>query len=180
VGGQWPATAGDYETVSESWTRSGSLRAEYQLVAEVHATIKAPPWRAAYVAWQARQRKLGDGARAELDARERQAESEVFEVVVILTTWDRRENDLDRGERSVWRLVMVDPSGTEIAPVEIVRDRRPEYVIRREFPAFGDFARAYVAKFPRDGKLLGPGVDRLQLRLSSSRGGIELTWQGAR
>jgi hypothetical protein len=178
--GTWPAAAGDYATVSESWTRGGKLRAEYQLVAEVHVTIKSPPWRAAYVERQTRKLKLGTASRAELDAEQRQAESEAFEVVVILTTWDRRENDLDRGERSVWRLVMVDAEGNEIEPVEIKRDRRPEYVVRSEFPDFGDFSRAYVVKFPRDARLLGAGVDKIALRLSSSRGGIELTWQGAR
>jgi hypothetical protein len=178
--GAWPAAAGDYETVSRSWTRDGKLRAEYQLVAEVSATIKAPPWRAAYVARQARKQKLGDASRAELDAAQRAADAEAYEVVVILTTWDRRENDLDRGERSVWRLVMVDAAGNEIPAMEIKRDRRPEYVIRAEFPRFGDFSKAYVARFPRDARLLGEGVDKVALRLSSSRGGIELTWQAAR
>lgn len=178
--GTWPAAAGDYATVSESWTRGGKLRAQYQLVAEVHATIKSPHWRAAYVERQTRQLKLGTASRAELDAEQRQADTEAYEVVIILTTWDRRENDLDRGERSVWRLVMVDSEGNEIEPVEIKRDRRPEYVVRSEFPSFGDFSRAYVAKFPRDARLLGQGIDEVGLRLSSSRGGIELTWQAAR
>jgi hypothetical protein len=178
--GTWPSAAGDYSTVSETWTREGKLRRDYQLVAEVSATIKAPPWRAAYVERQTRALRLGNAARAELDAAQRQADTEAYEVVVILTTWDRRENDLDRGERSVWRLVMVDAEGNEIEPVEIKRDRRPEYVVRAEFPDFGDFSRAYVVKFPRDARLLGQGVDKVALRLSSSRGGIELTWQGAR
>ena len=175
--GQWPASPGDYQTVVETWTRSDTLRAEYQLVAEVHATIKAPPWRAAYVAHQARRQHLGDAARAELLAEQQAAAAEGLEVVVLLTTWDRRENDLDRGDRSVWRLVMVDGQGNEYAPVDIRRDRRPEYVIRSEFPRFGDFSRAYVARFPPEAGLLGPDADRVALRLSSSRGGIELTWR---
>jgi len=177
--GQWPAAAGDYDTVSETWTRSGKLRRDYQLVAEVHATIKSPAWRAAWIERRARQARLGTASRAELEAAQRADDAEAWEVVVILTTWDRRENDLDRGARSVWRLVMVDAAGNEIAPIEVKRDRRPEYVVRSEFPRHGDFSRAYIAKFPRDAQLLGPGVGEVALRLSSPRGGIELTWHGA-
>ena len=107
--------------------------------------------------------------------------------IVVMTaffgaTWSGMSmiDDLDRGERSVWRMVMVDAQGNEVAPIEIRRDRRPEFVIRSEFPHFGDFSKAYVATFPRDAKLLGEGVEQVALRLSSSRGGIELTWHSSR
>jgi hypothetical protein len=54
-------------------------------------------------------------------------------------------------------------------------------VLRAEYPGVGDFSRVYVAKFPRGGApILGPGVQQVGLRVSSPRGGIELTWRGAR
>jgi hypothetical protein len=95
-----------------------------------------------------------------------------------METWDRRENDLDRGERSVWRVVLVDSEGHEHAATEIRRDKRPDQVIRAEFPAFDDFSRAYIARFPKDAVILGPGVAHVGLRLSSTRGAIDLSWQG--
>ena len=67
----------------------------------------------------------------------------------MVTTWDRRENDLDRGKKSVWRVVLVDEHGHEIEPLEIVKDKRPTFTVRAEFPALGDFATPYIARFPR-------------------------------
>jgi hypothetical protein len=99
-----------------------------------------------------------------------------YEVELLVTTWDRRENDLDRGKKSVWRIVLVDATGNEIEPLEIVKDKRPTFTLRADYPALGDFATAYIARFPRDKVLLGPDVKAIRLRMSSARGGIELTW----
>jgi hypothetical protein len=176
----WPERPGAYDEVTATWTRSGSFRADYQLVAEVHALLKAPAWRAAWVAERAAKGRLAAPARDELMTAQRQAHEEAFEVVLVVTTWDRRENDLDRGARSVWRVVLVDGAGREIEPIDIRRDRRPDMVLRTEYRGYGDFARAYVARFPRSAALLGPGVTRVGLRMSSPRGGIELTWHGPR
>ena len=94
----------------------------------------------------------------------------------MVTTWDRRENDLDRGAKSVWRVRLLDEQGKEIEPLEIVKDKRPPFIVRAEFPALGDFATAYVARFPRTRPILGPDVRQVRLRFSSTRGGIGLTW----
>ena len=74
-----------------------------------------------------------------------QAQAEMagpYEIELMVTTWDRRENDLDRGKKSVWRVVLVDEQGNEIEPLEIVKDKRPSFTVRADFPAFGDFATA--------------------------------------
>jgi hypothetical protein len=174
--GAWPARADDFRTVQRAWTRSGEIRGDYQLVAELHATIKSPAWRAAWIERRAQHGHLSAAARAELEAAERAADEASLEVAIVLTTWDRRENDLERGAKSTWRVWLVDGSGAEIPATEIVRDKRPEYVLRSELPGFGDFSEAYVAKFPRDPRLLGPGVDRRVLRMAGARGGVELVW----
>ena len=173
----WPSEAGDYREVTETWTRQTSLRAVYQEVLELAATLKSPDWRAAFAARDAAHRGLTSEARQQRMA-QAQAEMEgPWEVELMVTTWDRRENDLDRGKRSVWRVVLVDDSGNEIEPLEIIKDKRPPFIIREEFPAFGDFATAYLARFPRTKPLLGPDVRQLRLRLSSSRGGVSLIWR---
>src|ERR1043165_798447 len=96
----------------------------------------------------------------------------------MLSTWDRRENDLDRGKRSVWRVVLIDEAGQEIEPIEIVRDRRPLFVVRAEFPALGEFATPYIARVPRTAELFGPKARQGRLRMTSPRGGVEVGWQG--
>ncbi len=177
LGGEWPATAGDYGDRTAAWTRRAQIRADYQQVAEVFATFKSPEWRTAWVERRASRGKLSEQSKAELLAAERLADEEAWEVVIVLTTWDRKENDLDRKGRSVWRVVLVDADGVEVAPSEIKRDRRPRNIIRSEFPGYGDFSEAYVAKFPKTARMLGPGVTKIGLRMSSTRGGLELWWQ---
>jgi hypothetical protein len=176
LSGEWPTRAGDYEDVTAAWTRKEHLRSEYQEALEVAATFKSPEWRAAHAAKDADDRGLIGAARAQRMAQEQADAAGPYEFQVMVTTWDRRENDLDRGKRSVWKLRMLDEQGMEIEPLEIIRDKRPDFVVRNEFPAFGDFAKAYVVRFPRDKALLGPGIKRMRMRISSSRGGLDLVW----
>ncbi len=175
--GEWPTAGGDYDAMTRAWTRRGQIRKDYQQVAEVFATFKSPEWRVAWVERRAARGMMTDAARAELLASEQTAESEAWEVEIVMTTWDKKENDLDRGDRSVWRVSLVDADGNEVLPIEILRDRRPANIIRSEFPGFGDFSEAYIARFPKDARVLGAGVSEIGLRLSSTRGGIALTWK---
>jgi hypothetical protein len=176
----WPAQASsDYDDITEKWMRSTSMRAAYQEVLELSAVLKSPEWRAAYAKRDAAHRGLSGEA---LQQRMVQAQAELegpWELELLVTTWDRRENDLDRGKRSVWRVVLVDDNGTEIEPLEIIKDKRPRFTITADYPSFGDFATAYVARFPRTANILGPGVKQVRLRMSSSRGGVEVVWVGA-
>lgn len=174
----WPQQPSNaYKTVTNAWTRNAVLRGQYQEVLDVAAVFKSPEWRAAHAARDARFRRLTGDAK---DARMAQAQAEVagpFEVELLVTTWDRRENDLDRGKKSVWRTVLVDDQGHEIEPLEIVKDKRPAFQVRAEFPAFGDFAVPYIARFPHNENVLGPNVHALRLRMTSERGGVEMVWQ---
>jgi hypothetical protein len=174
----WPAQTRDYDDVTDEWTRSTSLRGSFQEILELSATFKSPEWRAAYAARDADHRRLQGAPR---DQRMAQARAEMegpWEVELLVTSWDRRENVLDRGTRSVWHVALVDDGGNEILPLEIVKDKRPPLTLREDFPAFGDFATAYIARFPRTATVMGPGVKQLRLRMSSSRGGVELVWAG--
>ncbi len=172
----WPQQVPDYEDTTSAWTRHGSMRDEFQEAMSVDAIFKSPDWRAAHASRDAEHRKLAGPAR---DAVLAQAQADMagpYEVELLLTTWDRRENDLDRGKKSVWHVALVDEQGNEIAPLEIVKDKRPTYVLHAEFPAYGDFSTAYVARFPHDKPVLGTSVRAVRLRLSSERGGVEVAW----
>lgn len=172
-----PVPAGEYRSVTDRWTRTARLRGDYQEALELTATFKSPEWRAARAEKDADARGLAGDARAQRIAQAQADAAGPYEFQIVLTTWDRRENDLDRGAKSAWRVRLLDEAGAEIEPLEIVKDKRPLRIIQEEFPAYGDFATAYVARFPRTRPLLGPNVRALRLRLSSARGGVGLTWR---
>ena len=174
----WPAkdTPLNYDDVTRDWTRSGTIRGQYQEVLDLAVTFKSPEWRAAHAERDADHRGLTGDQRAQVLAQAQADMAGPYEVELMVTTWDRRENDLDRGKKSVWRVVLVDEQGKEVEPIEIVKDRRPTFTLRSEFPALGDFAVAYVARFPRQPPLLGPNVRTLRLRISGERGGVEVAW----
>jgi hypothetical protein len=171
------ATDGNYWTVARRWTRSATLRGQYQEVLDLDATLKSPEWRLAHAVDEADARRLEGEARQQKLAQACTDVQGPYEIELLVTTWDRRENDLDRGKRSVWRVVLIDPAGHEIEPLEIVKDKRPPFVVRSEFPALGDFATAYIARFPRTTPLLGPDIKAMRLRMSGERGGVELDWE---
>jgi hypothetical protein len=173
----WPTARRSYDDVVGDWTRKVQLRGDYQEVCELVATFKSAEWRAAYTERDAEIRRLNPAARDQQLAQSRAELAGPYELEVMLTTWDRRENDLDRGKKSVWRVVLVDEAGAEIEPLEIVKDRRPTFVVRAEFPALGEFAQPYVARFPHTTPLFGPTAKQVRLRMSSTRGGVELAWQ---
>ena len=176
LAGEWPPRAGDYITVTQEWTRSAVLRGSYQEVMELSATLKSPEWHAAHAEKDAKNRGLVGEAKAQRIAQAQADAAGPYELELMVTTWDRRENDLDRGKKSVWRVVLLGPDGNEIVPLEIIRDKRPAFVVRSEFPAFGDFATAYVVRFPREANILGPDVKQVRLRISGERGGLQVNW----
>jgi hypothetical protein len=177
LSGEWPPHTHAYDTVVQEWTRSAVLRGSYQEVMELSATLKSPEWHAAHAEKDAQNRGLVGEARQQRLAQAQAEAAGPWEFELMVTTWDRRENDLDRGKKSVWRVVLLDPQGKEIAPLEILKDKRPAFVVRSEFPAFGDFATPYIVRFPREANVLGPDVRKVQLRISGERGGLQVNWE---
>ena len=174
----WPAQPGEYDEVTARWTRHAILRAPGQQALEVYATLASPAWRAAHATHRAKVERLTPAAHAALMASEQQAATEgPYEVALLVTTHDRRENDLNKGPRSVWRVVLTDGQGNALEPVEIKRDRRPPGIVAAELPHLTDFAVPYVARFPRDLELFGPDAERIVLKISSPRGAVELVWE---
>lgn len=174
---EWPSQVGDYEDVAQTWTRRATMRGEYQEALEVVATFKSTEFRAAHASKDAAARGLVGAARDQRLAQARADAAGPYEFEVMVTTWDRRENDLDRGTKSIWKVRMLDASGAEIEPLEIIKDKRPAVVVRADYPALGEFATAYVVRFPRTKPLFGTGAaPQMRMRFSSARGGVDLIW----
>lgn len=177
---EWPAQPGSYKATTAAWTRTGSFHASYQQVLSVDATLFSKEWRAAAAARDAELRGLGPAAKEELFAKAKADADGPWQFELIVTTWDRSENDLHRGKRATWKVALLDEQGNEIAPLEIVRDRRPDYMLQAAFPHYGDFAQAYVVSFPKDKPVLGPQTKAVRMRLTSVRGAVELTWSDSK
>jgi len=174
---EFPASVGTYEDVTWAWTRRAVLRGDYQQALEVHATFRSPMWHAAYAALQVQHRHLAGAAANQVFGEARAASEGDYQIALAVVTYDPRENDLDRGPRSIWRLALVDDAGRETAPIEIVRDRRPLEVLRAELPEVTEFAKVYIATFPRSANVLRPDARAVTLKMWSSRGGVALVWK---
>ncbi|HUS67908.1 MAG TPA: hypothetical protein VMZ28_25405 [Kofleriaceae bacterium] len=181
---EWPAraSADDYDDIHEKWTRHGRDHAdpdgklEIAETIDVYATFKSPEWRAAYIAHRA---ELHAMPRSEVAALTKQAQEEMaqhYEVQLLVSTWDRRANDLNKGKRSTWRVALMDDQGHEIVADDIKRDRRPASEIKADYPDLGGFHTAYVARFPRTVDLLRPDARKFSLKVTSSQGGVTMTW----
>jgi hypothetical protein len=168
--------ASQYERVTETWTRKGEMRQRYQEALTVAVTYKSIEWREAFARKTAEDRGLEGAALESHVAQARAEDAGPLEFQMIVTTWDRRENDLNRGKKSVWRVRLLDDQGMEVEPLEILKDKRPDYIIRAEFPDMQNFAVAYIARFPRD-KIADPR--KVRMHMSSPRGGVRLVWSGA-
>ncbi len=178
---EWPDRVGDYEDVTRAWTREGIIRApmsqQGDQLLQVHATLKSPEWRTAYVSHLAKRGKYPDNKRQELLAEQKKQHEEAYEVHLLVATYHPRDNDLRKGKRSIWRIVLVDDSGSEVEASQIKSDRRSPQEIRSEFPHMHDFHEAYIARFPRDIDLFGDDVKLVKFKMSSSRGVVELLWR---
>lgn len=174
----WPQSPGKYHQVHSDWTRRAVLRQVDEEILEVYATFKSPAWRAAYIAHTGATRKLPEVEQKTLREEHGKVAAEFHEVHLLVTTWDRKENDLQKGAKSVWRLSLRDDQGGEVEPESVTRDKRPQFIVQAEYPDMGDFATAYIVRFPHTIDVLRQGAKQFSLVMSSSRGAVELVWQG--
>lgn len=172
----WPDETRAYDDVVRDWSQNASLVEYFDKVIEVTATFKSPEWRAAWVEYQATRQKLPDGERAALLDQEKRDDAAHYELLLIVSTYEGRENDLQKGDKSIWRVALIDGNGSQVTPTSIKRDRRPAKVIRALHPGMNDFAEVYVVKFPRTIDVLGG--KQFSLRVSGPRGAVELVWRG--
>ena len=182
LSGTWPNQAGDFDDVADKWTRQGSLVAPFEegldKLLDVSATFHSPEWRTAYVDFRAKREMLPAKRRSDLMAEQRAADEKYYEVMLLVQTHTFRENDLQKGKRSVWRLALVDSKGNEIEASEVESVRTPDQYLRPYYPNLEPRHEKYLARFPKEGlELFASGAERFSLKMASSRGGVELIWK---
>jgi hypothetical protein len=171
----WPESAGDYQDVTEAWTRREVRReTAFHVIVDAQATFKSPAWRAAYVGRQARVLELAPDARAALLAEQKAEAAAAHEFVLSLTAFDDTGRLLHQKD-SPWRVTLVDGNGRVFTPTSIKRERGNEEARQALFPHIGEFDDAYVVQFPAEATVLG--TEGFILRLASARGSVDLTWR---
>lgn len=175
-------TADDYGAIYGRWTRSVDEFAFGRLAEVLHVTATFESWefRWAYVVRYARDHSLTTEERSQLleeslaDARERHR----FFVTVGGPVW--READLT-GRQSDWRVLLVEPGGRHVEPVEITRIDRPSADQRAYFPSISRQRHTFRIAFPTrygDGTPTIPDdADHVLLRFAGVGGTIDLRWE---
>lgn len=175
LAGDW-STSGEFAQVNRRYTRHHAVNESFAEVIKVYGVLLTPEWRTARVGFRRDREQLSAETTEALLASEKAADGAYHEVMLLVTTHDRQENDLHRGARATWKVTLIDGNGKEYPAVDVIRDRRPRKIIRAEYPDFGDFAVAYLARFPREATVYGDPTQPVRVRVASSRGTVMLEW----
>lgn len=174
-------TSEDYGAIYRAWTRSDDSFdfSTMQDTLDVTATFESWEFRHAYVVRYAENYGIEEGARAEL-MRAAYAEAtrqHRFFVTLMGRSW--RESDLS-SDRAVWRALLLDDQGRQVAPVSIERIARPGGRERAFFESVTPFRQTFRITFPGlhgDGApILGPNTRRVTLRFTGAEGSVDLQW----
>ncbi len=175
-------TASDYGNVYGRWTRSADEFDFGRLseVLHVTATFEAWEFRWAYVVRYAADHSFTMEERTRLleeslaDARER------HRFFVTLGVAHFREGRLT-GQQSDWRVLLVDPNGRQLEPVEISHVARPSADRRAYFPSISKQRHTFRIAFPTryaDGTPAIPDdAEFVILRFASAVGTVDLKWE---
>jgi len=174
-------TPSDYERIRDRWTREERGFAFSRLEDTLHVSATFQSWeqRWAYVIRYASDYSLDTAERTRLlratldDARAHHR----FFVSLAGKNW--RESDLT-GERSAWRVVLVDDRGTAHAPSSLERIARPgpgERGYYRVTPFRRVFRVAFPAQGPDGTPTIAPDARHVTLRFTGPQGAVDLVWE---
>ncbi|MFW6197670.1 MAG: bactofilin family protein [Myxococcota bacterium] len=177
-------TPDDYDEIYDAWTRDAN---EFELselseVLHVSATFESWEFRWAYVVRYAHDYSLSPEDRQAMLRATLADAQEHHRFFVTLAGRRFRESDLT-GDRSAWRVLLVDPSGEQTVPVEIEKVRKPNAAERVYFESINPFRQAFRLVFPAqrsDGSpSIPPGADEMVLRFTGALGQVDLEWSFA-
>lgn len=173
--------ATDYEDVRDRWTRQEDLITLSQLDNLLQATATFESWdfRWAYVI------RFVEDYRLTLEQRRKLLDKTLDETktghhfFVAITGGERRFNDLTK-PNSAWIVRLIDSTGNETAPEEIIAIKRPNAIEQTYYPYVTVFHLAFRIRFPRflaDGRpTISPKAEWVGLRFAGAQGNSELIW----
>ncbi|WP_437277641.1 hypothetical protein WME90_41440 [Sorangium sp. So ce375] len=174
--------ATDYENVLRNWTRTEHLFALSELDNFLTATATFESWdfRWAYVVRYAQDYRLTIEQRQKLLEKTLEETRQRHQFFVAIFGGERKYNDLST-PNSAWIVRLIDDTGNETAPEEIVAINKPNALERTYFPYNTVWRQAFRIRFPRataDGKpTISPNARWFGLRFAGAQGNSELVWQ---
>lgn len=174
--------ATDYENVLRKWTRTEHLIALSELDNFLTATATFEAWdfRWAYVIRYVQDYRLTIEQRRKLLDRALEETRQRHQFFVAIYGGNRRHNDLTKPD-SAWIVRLIDDTGNETAPEEVIAIEKPNALERTYFPYNTVFRQAFRIRFPRvtaDGRpTISPRAQWFGLRFAGARGNSELIWQ---
>ncbi len=174
--------ATDYDNVLGRWTRTERLFAFSELENYLTATATFESWdfRWAYVVRYVQDYRLTIDQRKKLLEKALDETHQRHQFFVALYGPERRYNDLTKPD-SAWIVRLIDDTGNETAPQEIVAIRKPNALERNYFPYNTVYRQAFRIRFPRvasDGRpTISPQAKWFGLRFAGAQGNSELVWQ---
>lgn len=173
--------ATDYESVMRKWTRTADLFAVSELENYLTATATFQSWdfRWAYVVRYVQDYRLTIEQRKKLLASALEETKQRHEFFVALYGGERRNNDLTKVD-SAWIVRLIDDTGNETAPQEILAIQKPNALERTYFPYNSVHRLAFRIRFPRQTQggipTISPKARWFGLRFAGAQGNNELIW----
>jgi hypothetical protein len=174
--------ATDYDAVLDRWTRTERLFSlpELETYLTVTATFESWDFRWAYVVRYVQDYRLTIDQRRKLLEKALDETRQRHQFFVALYGGERRLNDLTK-PNSAWIVRLIDDTGNETAPQEIVAIRKPNALERNYFPYNTSFRQAFRIGFPRttpDGRpTISPQAKWVGLRFAGAQGNSQLVWK---
>lgn len=174
--------ATDYEPILRKWTRTENLFAFSELDNYLTATATFESWdfRWAYVV------RYVEDYRLTLDQRKKLLEKALDETrqrhqfFVAIQGGERKYNDLTKPD-SAWIVRLIDDTGNETAPEEIIAVKKPNALERTYYPYNTIHRQAFRIRFPRttpDGRAtVAPNARWFGLRFAGAQGNSEIVWR---
>jgi hypothetical protein len=174
--------ATDYESVLRKWTRTEHLIAlsELENFLTASATFESWDFRWAYVVRYVQDYRLTIDQRKKLLEKTLEETRQRHQFFVALYGGERKYNDLTKPE-SAWIVRLIDDTGNETAPEEIISISRPNALERTYYPYNSVWRMAFRIRFPRvkpDGRpTISPRATWFGIRFAGAQGNTELIWQ---
>jgi hypothetical protein len=174
--------ATDYENVLRQWTRTEQLVSFSELDNFLTATATFESWdfRWAYVVRYVQDYRLTIEQRKKLLETTLEETRLRHQFFVAIYGGERRYNELTKPD-SAWIVRLIDDTGNETAPQEIVAIKRPNAIERNYFPYNTVFRQAFRIRFPRisgDGRpTISSKAKWFGLRFAGAQGNSELIWK---
>jgi hypothetical protein len=173
--------ATDYSAVLRQWTRSAQLTSLDAMdnVLTVTATYESWDFRWAYAIRYSEDYRLTIDQRHALLERSLAETREQHQFYVALYAERHKWNDLT-ADQPAWIVRLIDDQGTETAPTNIQKIKKPGAIELTYFPYTSPWRSAFRVTFPRvraDGRATIPSDARwFGLRFAGPQGNEEILW----